>query len=105
MKYEILGLLGTVFVLVSFLQKNEIKIRQINILGAGLFAIYGFITKTYSTAILNIALIIIHLKKLKLFKRFKDYINNAIIKDRYSKIYKFENDKLYDRRENERINK
>lgn len=105
MKYEILGILGTVFVLVSFLQKNEIKIRQINILGAGLFIIYGFITKTYSTAFLNIALIVIHLKKLKSFKRFKDYINNAIIKDRYSKIYKFENDKLYDRRENERINK
>lgn len=105
MKYEILGILGTIFVLVSFLQKNEIKIRQINILGAGLFAIYGFMTKTYSTAILNITLIIIHLKKLKSFKRFKDYIDNAIIKDRYSKIYKFENDKLYDRRENERINK
>ena len=105
MKYEILGILGTIFVLVSFLQKNEIKIRQINILGAGLFAIYGFLTKTHSTAILNIALIIIHLKKLQLFKRFKDYINNAIIKDRYTKIYKFENDRLYDRRKDERINK
>ena len=105
MKYEILGILGTIFVLVSFLQKDEIKIRQINILGAGLFAVYGSMTKTYSTTILNIALIIIHLKKLKTFKGFKDYINNAIIKDRYSKIYKFENDRLYDRRENERINK
>lgn len=95
MKYEVLGILGTIFVLVSFLQKNEIKIRRINILGAGLFAIYGFITKTYSTSILNIALIIIHLNKLKIFKKLKNYINNAIIKDRYSKIYKFENDRLY----------
>lgn len=68
MKYEIIGILGTIFVLVSFLQKNEVKIRQINILGAGLFAVYGFITKTYSTAILNLVLIIIHLKKLKIFK-------------------------------------
>ena len=68
MKYEIIGILGTIFVLVSFLQKNEVKIRQINILGAGLFAVYGFITKTYSTTILNLVLIIIHLKKLKIFK-------------------------------------
>ena len=68
MKYELIGMLGTIFVLVSFLQKNEEKIRRINIIGAIFFIIYGLTTKTYSTAILNAALVFIHLTKLKRFE-------------------------------------
>lgn len=71
MKYELIGMLGTIFVLVSFLQKNEEKIRQINIIGASLFIIYGIITKTYSTAILNTALFFIHLIKLNVISKIK----------------------------------
>lgn len=71
MKYELIGMLGTIFVLVSFLQKNEEKIRQINIIGASLFIIYGTITKTYSTAILNTALLFIHLIKLNVISKIK----------------------------------
>ena len=89
MKYELIGLLGTVFVLLSFIQNDEKKIRKINILGAVLFVCYGLITKTYSTAFLNLCLCIIHIIKLGVFDK-------PIIKDRRTLLYDFEVDKLKD---------
>ena len=89
MKYELIGLLGTIFVLLSFIQNDEKRIRKINILGAVLFVCYGLITKTYSTAFLNLCLCIIHIIKLGVF-------NNPIIKDRRTPLYNFDVDKLKD---------
>lgn len=77
MKYELIGIIGTIFVLVSFLQKSEEKIRQVNIIGASFFIIYGIITKTYSTAILNTALLFIHLIKLNLVGKIKKQIRRT----------------------------
>lgn len=77
MKYELIGIIGTIFVLVSFLQKSEEKIRQVNIIGASFFIIYGLITKTYSTAILNIALLFIHISKLGLISNIKKQIRRT----------------------------
>ena len=89
MKYELIGLLGTIFVLLSFIQNDEKKIRKINILGAVLFICYGLITKTYSTAFLNLCLCIIHIIKLGVFDK-------PIIKDRRTPLYDFDVDKLKD---------
>ena len=89
MKYELIGLLGTIFVLLSFIQNDEKKIRKINILGAILFVCYGLITKTYSTAFLNLCLCIIHIIKLGVF-------DNLIIKDRRTPLYDFDVDKSKD---------
>lgn len=72
MKYELIGIVGTIFVLISFLQKSEEKIRQVNIIGASFFIIYGITTKTYSTAVLNIALLFIHLTKLNVIGKLKN---------------------------------
>lgn len=89
MKYEFIGLLGTVFVLLSFIQNDEKKIRKINILGAVLFVCYGLITKTYSTAFLNLCLCIIHIIKLGIF-------DNPIIKDRWTPLYDFDIERIDD---------
>lgn len=83
MKYELIGLLGTIFVLLSFIQNDENKIRKINIIGAVLFVCYGLITKTYSTAFLNLCLCIIHIIKLGVFDK-------PIIKDRRTPLYDFD---------------
>ena len=72
MAYELIGSIGTLFVLISFLQKSEEKIRQVNIIGASFFIIYGITTRTYSTAVLNIALLFIHLTKLNVFGKLKN---------------------------------
>ena len=62
--HEILGIIATLFVLVSFLFTNEKRIRQINIIGAVLFVVYGIFIGAISVYILNGALILIHIIKL-----------------------------------------
>ncbi|MBQ0112284.1 MAG: YgjV family protein [Bacteroidales bacterium] len=64
MSAEILGVAASCVVLISFLVKGEKDIRIINILGAGLFVVYGVLIKSFSTAFLNGALICVHLYKL-----------------------------------------
>lgn len=77
MQYEIIGIIGTIFVLVSFLQKSEEKIRKVNIIGASFFVIYGITTKTYSTAVLNAALLFIHITKLNLVSKIKNQVRRT----------------------------
>jgi len=62
--HEILGIIATLFVLLSFLFTNEKRIRQINIIGAVLFVVYGIIIGAISVYVLNGALILIHIYKL-----------------------------------------
>ena len=62
--YEIIGIIATLFVLLSFLCSQEKRIRQVNIIGAAIFVVYGIVITAHSVYILNGALIIIHLYKL-----------------------------------------
>lgn len=57
---DIIGYLGSGFVLFSFLLKDIKKIRIINIIGALFFVIFGFCTNTLPTAFMNLALIFVH---------------------------------------------
>ncbi len=59
--FEIIGISGTIFVLLSFLMKDLKKVRIINIIGAMLFVIYGVLINAISTWLLNGILIIIHI--------------------------------------------
>lgn len=67
MNYEIIGTLGSIVVLISFLMVGERKIRIINIIGALIFVVYGILIHAFSVAFLNSALVIIHC--VKLFKK------------------------------------
>ena len=62
---ELIGLLATLFVLISFLQKSETGIRKFNIVGASLFIIYGILISSISVWLLNAILLGIHIKRLK----------------------------------------
>lgn len=57
---ELIGIAGTMFVLLSFLMKDIVKIRAINIVGAVLFVIYGLLIGAVSTWLLNGILVLIH---------------------------------------------
>lgn len=57
---EWLGIIASTLVLVSFLTSNQIKTRIINLVGCVVFIIYGFLLPAYSTAFMNIAMIIVH---------------------------------------------
>ena len=62
---ELIGITGTLFVLLSFLMKEIKKVRIINIVGAILFVAYGILIGAISTWLLNGILIIIHIIYLK----------------------------------------
>ena len=61
MNWEIIGGIATIFVILSFLMRDERKIRIINIFGAILFVIYGLGINAFSTAVLNAVLVLVHL--------------------------------------------
>lgn len=61
---EILGTIASVFVLISFFMKGEVKIRLVNIIGAVLFIIYGISNNLFSVWFLNVMLLITHFYKL-----------------------------------------
>lgn len=54
---EVLGIVASMCVILSFLQTGEKRIRMFNIIGAFLFVIYGLIIKAHSVWILNSILI------------------------------------------------
>lgn len=58
---ELVGYAGMVFLIISFLMKDIKKLRIFNIIGGSICAIYGFITATYATAVINIMIIIINI--------------------------------------------
>lgn len=62
--YEVLGVLASLIVLLSFVMNGESKIRIINIVGALLFVIYGLLINAFSVWFLNGALLIVHIYKL-----------------------------------------
>jgi hypothetical protein len=62
---ELLGIVATLFVLVSFLMKDAARIRKINIIGAMLFVIYGLLIGSISVWLLNGVLCVVHILYLK----------------------------------------
>lgn len=58
---EALGIVATLFVLLSFLFREPWKIRLVNIIGAALFVVYGLALGALSVWILNSTLIFVHL--------------------------------------------
>ena len=61
MQDEWLGLVASAFVLLSFIMSNQIKIRIINMVGCVAWVIYGFLRPSYSAAIMNGAVFIVHI--------------------------------------------
>ena len=57
---EWLGLIASAFILISFLTSNQIKTRIINSIGCIVFVVYGFLLPTYSTALMNAAMLVVH---------------------------------------------
>lgn len=71
---EWLGILGTIFILVAFVQKGELRIRVLDLIGAILFVIYGITIASFSTIILNVALVII---QIIFIVRLKEELSNG----------------------------
>lgn len=61
MLIEMVGYLGSLLVLVSFLMSSVVKLRVVNSIGALIFAVYALIIRSYPTALMNFCLIGINL--------------------------------------------
>ena len=57
---ELIGYLGMIFIVVSFLMKKVTLLRFLNVIGGALSCIYGLLTKTYPTMALNLILVCIN---------------------------------------------
>jgi len=66
---EIIGIIASGFVLISFLYSGEWKIRIVNIIGSILFVIYGILIGALSVYLMNGILIIVHISKLIKLKK------------------------------------
>lgn len=87
MNTEIIGIIASVILIVamsfrSTTPKKNILMRAINIIGSILFVVYGFLIPAYSTAGLNIAIIIVNIVYITLEWR---QIKNADMSDTSSK--------------------
>lgn len=64
MMVEAFGYLGSILVVVSMLMTSVKRIRVMNSIGAGIFAIYALIIHSYPTALMNGTLVIINIYNL-----------------------------------------
>ena len=69
MRYELIGLTGTVLILIGFLSNSEKRIRIFDMIGSACFVTYGILIGAYSNIILNGILIFVHLYKLNRMKK------------------------------------
>jgi hypothetical protein len=71
---ELIGYLGSLLVLISFIMTSVVKLRIINTVGSVIFTIYAIIIKSYPTAIMNAVIIFINLHYLyRMLKTEKEY--------------------------------
>lgn len=65
MLIELIGITGTLFILLSFVKTGERRIRRLNLIGSIIYVIYGVLINSFSTTVLNIIMIFIHIYYLK----------------------------------------
>ena len=68
MKYELIGITGTVLILIGFLSNSEKRIRIFDMIGSACFVTYGILIHAWSNILLNGILIFVHLYKLNRMK-------------------------------------
>ena len=58
---EIVGIVASLIVLASFLMKDILVIRLVNIVGVVVFIVYGILIGAFATWFVNAALMIVHI--------------------------------------------
>ena len=64
MSIEVIGYLGTAFVLASFMMSDIKKLRTVNIIGGLLWTVYGIIVGSSSIIVGNVLIVLIQGYKL-----------------------------------------
>ena len=61
---ELIGYIATVFILASFVISNLKTLRVVNMIGGGLWMVYGYVISSSSIFIGNLLMVLIHIVKL-----------------------------------------
>ena len=61
---ELIGWVGNVFVVISFLNNDTLKLRSYNLVGASLWLVYGIEAGSFSIIFLNVVVISIQIVKI-----------------------------------------
>ena len=61
---ELVGWIGNVFVVISFLNNDTLKLRSYNLVGASLWLVYGIVAGSFSIIFLNVVVISIQIVKI-----------------------------------------
>lgn len=69
MRYELIGIAGTILILIGFLSNSEKKIRIFDMIGSACFVTYGILIHAWSNILLNGILIFVHIYKLYRMRR------------------------------------
>lgn len=59
--FEIIGFIGSLFVILSYIFKDMTKLRIVNMIGCVVWIIYGILIHSYSTIFTNLVIMIIHI--------------------------------------------
>lgn len=59
--FEIIGFIGSLFVILSYIFKDMTKLRIVNMIGCVVWIIYGTLIHSYSTIFTNLVIMIIHI--------------------------------------------
>lgn len=87
---EIIGIVATLFIMLSLILHGEVKFRCLNIVAEIFFVIYGLLLGAVSLWVLNILLILINVYKLIQYSRRKVYhtIPRTIFNFKHKEIQK-----------------
>ena len=61
---ELVGYVATVFILASFVISNLKTLRMVNMIGGGLWMVYGYVVGSSAIFVGNLLMVLIHLVKL-----------------------------------------
>ncbi|RJL47376.1 hypothetical protein D5071_19460 [Pectobacterium carotovorum] len=68
---DILGYIGTVLVVLSFLCNSIVKLRVLNAVGASFITLYAFLTHAWPVVLLDGFIVIVNLYQLQKLKKIR----------------------------------
>lgn len=69
---ELIGYIASVLIFISILSSSILKLRIINLVGSGIFAVYGFLIGSIPTGLMNTLIVIVNIYYLIKFFKSKE---------------------------------
>lgn len=75
---DLVAYIGSAFILVSFMLKDQIKLRILNSIGASIFVYYSFSRGDYPVIFINTSIVLINVVYILKNTKWKKDIKNVI---------------------------